>query len=47
MKKITFALFQSLPRFYSYEQVDLVVNWQFWVLFRPKVLTRGPKMDQN
>ena len=47
MKKMTFALFQSLPRFYSYKRVDLVVNGQFWVLFTPKLLTRGPKIDQN
>ena len=47
MKKLTFTQFQSLPRFYSYKLVDLVVNGQFCPLFNPKWLTRVPKMGQN
>ena len=47
MKKLTFAQFESLPRFYSYKLVDLVVNGQFLPLLTPTLLTGGPKMGPD
>ena len=36
MKKLMSGQFQSLPRFYLYKLVDLVVNGQFRPLDTPK-----------
>ena len=43
MKKLTFAQFKSLPTFYSYKLVDLVVNGQLLPLLPQNDSLAAPK----
>ena len=50
MKKLTFAQFKSLPRFYSYKLINLVVNGQLLPLYTytPETFTPLlPLLPQN